>query len=242
MLKKVLVFFSILLVFVSCKGHNGGDATEQNVGKVKFFNNSSFKVDLYMNINPSTFDINTKPLVSLEYTGDSKTLDLPPSSDQNKGDHFYIHYKVPIADGLSSGVGKPIYAKARRDISNVHCIIKKDSFETIEIPNPNKGQLKFFYGYIKVENLSDYSIDVIKADSFLERLGTDVSSLGKGQSGYYRVKAPEVEDKLKAVRIDNTGDGSSCDIEPFAVEEGKVLVFSYDGTKITKKAPYDITY
>ncbi len=239
MLKKCVLFFTVLFMFFSCKDHN-----EVDMGKVTFLNTSSYKIAVYKNINPATSDNDTTPLVSLK-AGKQETVDLFPSRDQNVADVFYVHYYVQLADALQSGVGEAIFAKAERDTTNVQFVVSKNKHHTETIGNPTTDSpLKFVYGYIKVENKSGKDIQVWQDTIGLDAIGSDDLNLDGGKTAFYEIKLSDLtkDGKFKDLLIRDVNDDKKYKIDPFVLERGKLYTFTYDGTSVNKKDASNITY
>ena len=92
-MKKILflcVILGITLLLVGCQTAvkpEQKEAEDINTVTVNFFNESSFKVDIYRNVNPSSTDTSAMPLVT-DNAGAAEKVKLPPSADQTIGDVF----------------------------------------------------------------------------------------------------------------------------------------------------------
>lgn len=246
-----MLLIASLLCAISCKALVRNDAhppaiagTEDiNTVTVNFFNESSFKAAIYMNVNPSSSDTSAKPLVTVN-AGATEQVTLPPSTDQTIGDVFYIRYYIQLADSFTSGTDKPIYVQAKRDISNIAFVLKKDETYTKIIKQPASGQLKFIHCYIKVQNTGISSFQVLQGSSYLKKLGTEELNLASGQFGFYELNISDLEtsETMQALKFLITDTANTITVEPFLLERGKVYGFQCNGTTVTAPAVTDITY
>ena len=250
MLKKLLYFLAVVLCFFSCRQSNTQNSItkdnpvqDRNTVTVNFFNESSFKVDIYRNVNPSSSDTSAKPLVTVK-AGATEKLKLPPSADQTIGDVFYLRYNVQLADAFTSGTGEPIYVQAKRDISNIAFILKKDKTYTKTIKQPASGQLKFIHRYIKVQNTGSKSFQVLQGSTYLKKLGTEELNLASGQFGFYELNISDFETSqtMQSLKFFVTDSASTITVSPFLLERGKVYSFQCNGTAVTAPAVTDIAY
>lgn len=222
---------------------NGGDDGDINTVTVNFFNESSFKVDIYLNVNPSSIDSSTKPIVTVQ-PGAIEKIKLPASADQTIGNVFYLRYNVQLADAFTSGTGSALYVQAKRDISNIAFVLKKDETYTKTISQPASGQLKFLQGYIKVQNTGSKSFQVLQGSTYLKKLGTAEHNLSSGKFGFYELNVSSLEnaETISSLKFFVTDSANTITVEPFLLERGKVYSFECDGASVTGPAVTDITY
>ena len=243
MLKKIIMLFAICVLF-SCK-HEGKTTTtsDKNTVTVTFFNESSFKVDIYRNVNPSSLDNSTPPIATISPSSISK-VKLPPSKNQTIGDVFYIHYYVQLADSFSSGTGEAIYVQAERDISNIAFVLKDGMTYTKKVVQPDKNKLRFINGYIKVQNTSDKSFQVMQGSKYLKKLGTSELNLSTGSFGFYELAIPAIEEKINmsTLKFYVTSNGATMSVPSFLLERGKIYNFQFNGNEITGANVQDITF
>ncbi len=253
-MKKILFLCAILgivFLFAGCPQSNSGKTSntgnyngeDKNTVTVNFFNESSFKVDIYRNVNPSSLDTSAKPLVTVN-AGSTEKVKLPPSADQTIGDVFYLRYNVQLADTFTSGTGTPLYVQAKQDISNIAFVLKKDETYTKTIKQPASGQLKFIHCYIKVQNTGSKSFQVLQGSTYLKKLGTEELNLASGQFGFYELNISDIEaaETMQALKFFVTDSASTITVAPFLLERGKVYSFQCNGTSVTAPAVTDITY
>ena len=222
---------------------NGSTNEDKNTVTVNFFNESSFKVDVYMNVNPSASDTSAKPIVSVP-TGAIEKVKLPASADQTIGDVFYLRYNVQLADTFTSGTGEPLYVQAKRDISNISFVLEKDKTYTKTIAQPASGQLKFLQGYIKVQNTGSKTFQVLQGSTYLKKLGTKELNLASGQFGFYELNISDLEtsETMQTLKFFVTDSASTITVKPFLLERGRVYGFQCNGTNVTAPAVMDIAY
>lgn len=250
-MKKILLIIPALFCFLACtpsmgksgKEDNGGTAEDINNVTVNFFNESSFKTAIYMNVNPSSSDTSAKPLLTLP-AGAQKDVKLPASADSKVGDVFYIRYFVQFADALTSGTGEPLYIQAERDISNIAFVLKKNKTYTKTISQPAHGQLKFVQCCIKIQNTGSKSFQVLQGSTYLKKLGTEEFNLASGEFGFYELHISDIEtaEMMSALKILVTDTANTITVAPFLLECGKIYGFQCNGTSVTAPTVTDIAY
>ena len=243
MLKKIIMLFAICFLF-SCKHESKTTTTsDKNTITVNFFNESSFKVDIYRNVNPSSLDNSTPPIATISPSSISK-VKLPPSKNQTIGDVFYIHYYVQLADSFTSGTGNAIYVQAERDISNIAFVLKDGMTYTKKVVQPDKNQLRFINGYIKVQNTGDKSFQVMQGSTYLKKLGTSEPNLSTGSFGFYELEIPFLSDdvNMNNLKFYVTASGSTVAVPPFLLQRGRIYSFQFNGTDITGPSVQNITF
>jgi hypothetical protein len=228
MVKRIYAFFLGLIVatFVSCPD-NDETSDEQNPNNnppatVNFFNESSFRVDIYKNLNPDYFDPTT--LVCTVNPGSTQKVTLYASTDQKTGDTFYPRYKVLLANSLETGTSN-IYVDAQRNLSNISFVVESGKSYTKTIPQPTTGELKFFNGYIAIQNLSATQVQILRADEVLHKLDNQGIYLNSGQKGYYEIVLSSFADTLNISQL-KSFSSSYVNFPAFDMERGKLYSFS----------------
>jgi len=238
MIPKVFVFSFVLLfsfIILSCPtedNKNNGENNNNNnpPATVNFFNESSFRVDIYKNLNPDYFDPTT--LVCTVNPGSTKKVTLYASSDQVIGDTFYPRYKVLLADSIETGTST-IYVDAQRDLSNISFVVESGKTYTKTIPQPAVGQLKFVNGYIKVQNMGVAQVQILRADEVLYKLDNKGAYLPTGQNmGYYEITISSFENTLHINQL-KAFSSSYVDFPAFEMERGKLYSFTINNTTVT---------
>ena len=250
MSKKLLCFFAVALYFFSCRQPNTENSVtkdnpnqDHNTVTVNFFNESSFKVDIYHNVNPSPSDTSAKPIATIG-SGSTEKVKLPPSADQTIGDVLYLLYNVQLADAFTSGTDSALYVQAKRDIANIAFVLKKDETYTKTIKQPASGQLAFIHCYIKVQNTGSKSFQVLQGSTYLKKLGSGELNLASGQFGFYELNISDLEtsETMQALKFFVTDSASTITVDPFLLERGKVYSFQCNGTDVTAPSVTDISY
>jgi len=236
MQKALAVSFVMIFSFVilSCPtqdiGKNDDDNNDSSSATVNFFNESSFKVDIYKNLNPDYFDPTT--LVCTVSPGSTQKMTLYASADQVIGDAFYPRYKVLLADSFETGTSN-IYVDAQRNLSNISFVIESGKTYTKTIPQPLAGDLKFINGYIKVQNMGSAQIQIHRADTVLYKLDDNGAYLTPGQNmGYYEITMLSFDDTLNINQL-KTFSSSYVDFPAFEMERGKLYSFTVSNTTVT---------
>jgi len=224
-----LIFLLFFFIFASCSQENPDNNTVKPA-VINFFNESSFKVDIYKNMNPEVFD--PTRLVCTVSPGSTQKVTIQPSLDQVTGDTFYIRYKVLLANSLETGTSN-IYVDAQRDLSNITLVIKSDETYTRTIWQPAPGQLKFINGYIKVQNIGSSQIQILRVDTALKKLDDNNIYLEKGSNiGYYEIPLSFLDDVLVMNQL-SAFSSSKVLFPSFNIERGKLYSFTVNNSVIT---------
>jgi len=224
----ILSFYLVTVALGSCSDNNNLQAT------VNFFNESSFKVDIYKNFNPDYFDPTT--LVCTVNAGDTHEEKIYASADQIIGDTFYLHYKVPLANRDETGT-TDIYVDAERNLSNISFVIEGGKTYTKIIPQPSKGELKFLSGIIILHNLRVTQVQIINGDHVLDKMDDKSVYLhGLGQ-GYYEIHFSSYMDTITMDHLKAFGNIYE-NFPTFVMERGKKYKFNIKDNGI--EGPIDI--
>jgi len=224
------VVLSLILLFTSCPENDGNDGSNNKPGTIHFINHTSFKVDIYKNLNPEHFDPTT--LICTVNHGDSQKVTLNASLDQVIGDVFYLRYKVLLADIFDTGTTR-IFVDAQRDLSNISLVVESGKSYTKQIPQPATGQLKFVNGYIKVRNESSTQVQIQRANSILLKLDNNGAYLNTGSYiGYYEIPLHYLDDVITMSQL-KAFSSSHLDFPTFNMERGKLYSFVINDSVVT---------
>jgi hypothetical protein len=241
MIPRIYVVFSSLCLaaaaFISCpapdddktNGQNNNGQNNNQPATVNFFNESSFRVDIYKNLNPDYFDPTT--LVCTVNPGSTYKAALYASGDQKTGDTFYPRYKVLLASSLETGTSN-IYVDAQRNLSNISFVVESGKTYTKTIPQPSAGELKFVNGYIVVQNMGAAQIQILRADEVLYKLDDKGAYLNPGQNmGYYEITLSSLADTLSISQL-KAFSSSYVNFPEFVMERGKLYSFKVNNTNV----------
>jgi hypothetical protein len=234
-----VIILSLCLVAVasiSCSPDDNGQTLNNNPpATVNFFNESSFRVDIYKNLNPDYFDPTT--LICTVNPGSTYKATLYASTDQKTGDTFYPRYKALLANSLETGTSN-IYVDAQRNLSNISFVVESGKTYTKTIPQPATGELKFINGYIAVQNMGTAQVQILKADEVLYKLDDKGAYLNPGQNlGYYEITLSSFADILNISQL-KAFSSSYVDFPEFVLERGKKYWFNIKDNGI--EGPVDI--
>jgi len=227
-----------LFTFVSCSAPDNDETKKEEKKQtpnnnppatVNFFNESSFRIDMYKNLNPDYFDPTT--LVCTVNPGSTQKVTLYASSDQVIGDTFYPRYKVLLADITETGTSK-IYVDAQRNLSNISFVVEEGKTYNKTIPQPSTGELKFVNGYIAIQNLRSTQVQIHKADEVLYKLDDKSAYLNPGQNlGYYEITLSSFADTLSISQL-KAFSSSYVNFPEFVMERGKLYSFEVNNTNV----------
>ncbi len=239
---KASVFFFVMafsFVLLSCSTGDSGENNANNnpTATVNLFNESSFRVDVYKNLNPDYFDPTT--LAATVNPGETKKVSLYASTDQVIGDTFYPRYKVLLADSFETGTSN-IYVDAQRNLSNISLVVESGKTYTRTIPQPSTGDLKFINGYVKIQNTGSTQIQIHRADTVLYKLDNNGAYLTTGQNtGYYEITISAFDNTLNMNQL--KAYSSSFVVFPaFEMERGKLYSFTVNNATVTGPAVSNI--
>ena len=232
-----------LLCVVACKFGSDKKEPEPSLVRVTFYNDSSYKVVLYKNVNPSPYDTSIAPLVELS-SNEGKTLAMLPSTEKSFGDTFYIRYFARLPG--SEYAEKPVYVMARPRMHNIRFVVEEDVTKTIQ--QPEKDALVFLQGIVKVENTGTRPIDVLKSTVYPENLGkvSQGVSLAPGEIGFYEIEfsdihtllnEPTVEEQISDLKFKCIENSKTVLVPEFTLQQGFVYSFKWDGVSEEIAAP-----
>jgi hypothetical protein len=231
-IKVILLIPLLILIFAACPAPDKTDEKPNTVkpARVTFFNASSYRVDIYKNLNPEHFDPTT--LVCTLNSGETKRVEQYPSYDQLIGDAFYPRYKVLLADFAQPGVTKNIYIDAQRVLSNMTFVIESDKSYTKTVPQPGSGELNFIHGYIRVQNLGNTQIQIIRGSTILSKLDNGAVHLNTGDIGYFEIEFTPFD---TTITMNQLKAFSNHDVQfpSFSMERGKRYEFTVQGETVT---------
>jgi len=196
---------------------------------VNFVNYTSFKVDIYKNLNPDYYDPTT--LVCTINAGTTQKIILYASTDQVIGDTFYPRYKVLLANSIETGTSS-IYVDAQRNLSNISFVVESGKSYTKTIPQPTADELKFVNGYIAIQNIGITQVQILKADELLYKLDDKSVYLKPGQNlGYYEITLSSFADSLIINQL-KAFSSSYVNFPEFVMERGKLYSFTINNTDV----------
>ena len=232
---RIVVFSLIGLFFIflntcSAPNNNENNADEIKPATINFFNESSYKIDLYKNLNPDYFDPTT--LVCTINSGVTQRVTMYASSDQLIGDTFYPRYKVQLADSLKTGTTN-VYIDAQRNLSNISFVVENGKIYTKTIPQPLTGDLKFINGYIAIQNTGSAQVQILKGDEVLYKLDNKGAYLYPGSNiGYYEIPISSFVNTLDIDQL-KAFSSSYINFPAFTMERGKLYSFTVNNSVIT---------
>lgn len=222
-MKYIYLMLCSFLLF-SCELLHNSSSAKDNTAVLNLFNDSSFTVKIYKNINPSETDTSTMPVAVIPH-GQIKKIILPPTNDNSIGDVFYIRYVVTLADALESGVGKTLTISAKRNLSNITLFLEKDKIYSRTISKPESGSLEFDNGYIKLINSTNDTIQLLDGIAMQIPLGTQDVHIASGEIRYFEF-SKNTKNNLKINNEDTT-----TAIQPFTLESGFLYELEYKKTE-----------
>lgn len=234
MKQRAFVFlFFFIIVLLSCQEDDPNNTITIKPAVVFFHNSSGYRVDIYKNLNPEHFDPTT--LVCTVSPADTHRVELYPSFDQVIGDSFYIRYKIqlPYVAGQDT---TPVYVDAERVLTNLTFVIKNDETYTKTIPHPNSGELRFFNGYILVNNFANVQVQIIRGSSILPRLDNGTVFINTGSRSYYEIEFSFFDNTLSIDQL-NAFTNNNTPFPPFTMERGKYYEFTVWGDRVTPADP-----
>jgi hypothetical protein len=229
--RNLFIFFFLVVILISCPIEYDIKKDDVKPANVNFINYTSYQVDVYKNFNPVHFDPTS--LVCTVNSGGTKMIEQYSSYDQVVGDTFYPRYKIQLADIFSPGVTTNIYIDAQRLLTNLTFIIESGKSYSKSIPQPNKGELSFFHGYIEIQNQGTSQIQIIRGVSPLSRLDNDSIYIGPGHIGFFEIEFPSYSSNITMDQLKAFGN-NFYDFPTFTAERGKLyrFVFKNDNTVV----------
>lgn len=228
--------------------NNGGNnnvtpgGSEKNV-TLNFFNESSYRVILYKDLNPENHD--PAAIYLTVDAGETATIRDYPSSDTLTGNGFYPRYLVLLADRITTGT-VDIHAPAERnlaDIDHISFVLEAGQSYTKTIRQP--GTLVFINAYLKLYNSGSQAMQLREATTPLKRLDADAGNQGfyiqPGQTGYFELEIPYYSsDKVySAFKI---FDNNIFSFPSFTAEKGKLYSYTWNGSSVSGGSTDNIAY
>ena len=230
-----LILLLVSALMLSCIG-NGSEEQKTPVvtvplATVNFWNESSYKVDIYKNLNPQYFDITT--FVCSVPSGSTVKATVPPSTDTLIGDTFYLRYKVQLADSFESGAA-PIFVEAERTLSNISFVVESGASYTKTIAQPPASELRFANSYIAVQNLASMPVQIQRAGIILQKLNDGGVYLAAGQDtlGYYELPLSYLDAGASITQLKAFGS-SYLDFPVFDIDRFNLFSFQVTNTGVT---------
>jgi len=227
-LRKYCFILIIYTLFTSCSLDwlNINKNNNAEMGTVYFHNESSFKVNLFMNFNPEKFDPTTF-LTSIDPNLPPQSMKLHPSFSQTRGDTFYPHYLLQLENRIETET-IDIYAAAERPYVYISLVIesgKTYNNPPVKIPQPKAGELKPLHGYIIVNNLTSRQVQIINGSTPLRSIHNSSDFIDALKKGYYEIEFPYFFNNLT---INSLRAYSSIDLSfpSFRMERGKKYYFN----------------
>ena len=230
---KYIIIFLLLIVMLTISCTSKEESETITPAKVSFINHSSFQTDIYKNHNPEHYDPST--LVATVNSGATQVIEQNPSFDQIIGDTFYPRYKIKLADSLQPGITTNIFVDAQRLMTNITFVIESGKNYQRQIPQPEKGELNFFHGYIEIQNQSAGQIQIIRGGAPLLRLDNNALYLAPGQIGFYEIEFSSFGTGILMSQLQVFGN-NYFDFPTFTAERGKLYRFDFksDNTVVWK--------
>jgi hypothetical protein len=226
----LLIMLFVYCLLLSCT-NDEENHSNNSPATISFYNESSFQVDIYKNLNPNHFDPTT--LVCTVASGSTKVVTMYASTDQVLGDTFYPRYKVLLANILDTGTVN-IYVDAQRTLSNMSFVVESGKTYTRTIPQPSSADLRFVNGYIVVQNMLPSQVQIIYADEVLRKLDDGGAYLNTGHNkGYYEIPLSSFTETLNITQLKASFSGSNIDFPNFVMERGKLYSFTITNSGIT---------
>ncbi|MDR3000115.1 MAG: hypothetical protein LBU89_02530 [Fibromonadaceae bacterium] len=172
--------FTVPLLLFSCGNHDINKPHEMLPGKVTFFNESSFTV----NVHHQHFGGSL--LIEKLSPGSSRTLELEPSNNYGNGDMFSIRYWHLVASGAELACGD-VWTGFIDPNMQIQQNIESGSNHVIQIPNPS-SKLELRETFVKIANASNMPFEFNYLSSFYRQAcdGGDLP-VAPGKIGVYRV-------------------------------------------------------
>jgi len=219
----IMLFFFVLLL-TACQKEEDEPQNDEKPANVYFINHTSYTVDIYKNFNPLHFDPTT--LVRTIISGQTQMVEQYSSYDQVVGDTFYPHYKILLADSLTPGLTTDIYIDAQRLLTNLTFVIENGKRYDKLIPQPTKGELSFFHGYIEIQNQGTSQIQIIRGGSPLLRLDNSTIYVSPNHIGFFEIEFPVYSSSIMMNQLQVFGN-NYYDFPTFTAEKGKLYRFVF---------------
>ncbi len=218
------------LLFLSCSTQeftpeentfksNGENPTDNNFGKVKFVNESSYRVS----IRESAF---TGPvLVDTLKSGETHEVNVRPSG-YGFSTVFSIVYLPQVASGMEFSSGD-VWTSGIDPNVQISQNIEAGQTYGIQIPQP--PNLELTEAFLKIVNNSDNSIKLMRLNLAFGQAGNNIIAVPSGKTGVYRIDG--INASTAEVNFSNYFINQVLDDHPmpvFTAKRGYVYTFEFN--------------
>ena len=234
--------FCVSFVFslIAC-GDANSEYSSAELATVVFFNHSSFDVRIYRNFNPEQDP--AAYIGTAVRNSPGLTLRLAPSGTGEVGCTFFLRYQLPIQESIIPGVNNQgVMAGAAPNWDNIPIVIRSNETYNIQINQPTAADLRFFTGYIAVQNINNNRVWLERGNSPLYREDNGALWLNPGDIGFYKITIPPGQESIFADNMFHVRDeqARSVMIESFNLHQGILYWFEFDQTGIILTRTRDI--
>jgi hypothetical protein len=235
MLRKMIAAFLVgsVFLFVGCPSDSSGgnSDTEVQVGKVTFFNESSYSLIVHK-------DAFSGPVLLELNAGQTKQVEVRASDNYGVGSTFSVEYLYRINDGFDADSGEVLASGIDPNVQ-INFVVEANKSYTKQIPQPSG--LEFKSAFIKILNASNMQFELAYMGTSFKQTGNGNLSVATGKTGVYKLEGIPAEGKLyHDYRVVSTFQNTT--IPDFTVQNGYIYSFSYDGSAVTKTGDQSITF
>jgi hypothetical protein len=251
-MKKFVFSMIICFIFTACsdntditnKGNeiggdnsnNGNNNPAVKIGKVTFFNESSYKVVVHQ-------DAFSGPVLLELSAGGSQRVDVRTSDNYGAGSTFSIEYLYRINDAFDTESGEVIASGIDPNVQ-INFVVEENKSYTKQIPQP--ANLEFRNAFIKILNSHNLPFEFRYLGTAFKQTGNGNLSVAPGKTGVYKIplgtegsipaEGRLYHDYQVVANFVNTA------IPDFTVKNGFIYSFTYNGSSVTKTGEQTIIF
>jgi hypothetical protein len=238
------LFLIICLIFTACpenptdgnNSNNGNNNPEVKIGKVTFFNESSYKVVVHQ-------DAFSGPVLLELSAGGSQRVDVRTSDNYGVGSTFSIEYLYRINDAFDTESGEVIASGIDPNVQ-INFVVEENKFYTKQIPQP--ANLEFRNAFIKIINSSSLQFELKYLGTVFKQTGNGNIPVASGKTGVYKLPLGTeggipTEGKLYQ-NYEVVSTFASTVIPDFTVKNGFIYNFTYNGSSVVKTGEQTIVF
>jgi len=231
-MKKVFLFVFLAYLIISCERPPDNNELGFKTGRVTFFNESSYNIKVHRDSFSGPVLAEVPSVGSRE-----ETVPVRVSDDHRYGTTFSIEYLYRITEDFDTESGEVIASGLDFNVQ-INCVIEEGKSYTIQIPNPSN--LEFRTAFIKL--IKAYNIPIeLKYYGRTLPLNNGNFTVAPYRTGVYKLTGiPVAGEIFEGYHIVATFE--STPVPNFAVMNGFIYNFTYNGTSVTKTGEQTIIF
>jgi hypothetical protein len=229
-------FLMVIALLLGCPADpvddpGNGSLPEVKIGRVTFFNESSYTVTVHL-------DAFSGPvLIQTLGAGQLKSIDVRTSDNYGVGSTFCIEYFYKVVDGTDLASGE-VWAGGIDPNIQMNFVVEENKSYTKQIPQPT--ELEFSMAFVKILNASDMQFELHRYGTAYKQTGNENLPVPPGKTGVYKVSSTAtgaVHDNYSVHTALN-----SVNMPEFTAKNSYIYSFIYNGSSVIKTGEQKIVF